>query len=77
MNDHLSKLGKHYKEFKLQYKKQSVEEVLIQRVVKTTIQIFYDEGFFDAFPNADKVVQVIYFNTRRKLGKKKVNDNVQ
>ena len=36
---HLSKLEKDYNEFILQYNKQNVEDILIQRVVKTTIQI--------------------------------------
>ena len=35
---HLSKLEKDYKECKLQNKKQNVEDILIQRAVKTTIQ---------------------------------------
>ena len=39
IDGHLSKLEKDSNEFKLQYNKQSVEEVLIQRAVKTTIQI--------------------------------------
>ena len=34
IDSHLSKLEKDYKEFKLQYNKQSVEEILIQRAVK-------------------------------------------
>ena len=42
---HLSILEKDYNEFILQYNKQSVEKVLIQRAVKTTIQILYDKGF--------------------------------
>ena len=46
INGHLSKLEKDNKKFKIQYNKQSVEEVLIQRAVKTTIQILYDTGFF-------------------------------
>ena len=56
INGHLSLLENDYKEFKLQYNKQSVEEILIQRAVKTTIEILYDEGLFDSFPNADKVL---------------------
>ena len=40
----LSKLEKDYNEFKLQFNKQNVEEILIQRAVKTTIQILYDKG---------------------------------
>ena len=54
---HLSKLEKDYKELKKQYNKQSVEEILIQRAVKTTIQILYDKGLFDNFQNADKVLE--------------------
>ena len=37
---HLSFLEKDFNEFKLQYNKQNVEDVLIQRAVKTTIQNF-------------------------------------
>ena len=48
-NGHLSKLEKYYNEFKLQYNKQSVEEILIQRTVKTAIQILYDKCLFDKF----------------------------
>ena len=39
IDSHLSKLEKDYNEFKKQYNKQSVEEILVQRAVKTTIQI--------------------------------------
>ena len=55
---HLSKLEKDYNEFKLQYNKQNVEDLLIQRAVKTTKQILYDKGLFDEFQNADKVFEV-------------------
>ena len=48
---HISYIGKDYNEFKLQYNKQSVEDIL----VKTMIQILYDKGFFDNYANADKV----------------------
>ena len=34
---HLSKLEKDFNGFKLQYDKQNVEEILVQRAVKTTI----------------------------------------
>ena len=42
ISGHRSILEKDYSEFKLQYNKQSVEELLIQRAFKTTVQIFYD-----------------------------------
>ena len=76
INGHSSKLEKDYSEFKIHYNKQSVEEVLIQRAVKTTIQILYDKGLFDAFPNADKVLKNFLFVTRRRGDLEKVNDDV-
>ena len=66
INGHISKLEKDFIEFKLQYNKQSVEEILIQRAVKTTIQIFYDEGLFDNYANADKVLDDFLFTSRRR-----------
>ena len=66
INGHISKLEKDFNEFKLQYNKQSVEEILIQRAVKTTIQILYDKGLFDNFQNADKVLEDFLFVTRRR-----------
>ena len=66
INGHLSKLEKEYNEFKLQYDKQAVLDVLIQRAVKTTIQIHYDKGLFDNYDNADKVLEDFLFITRRR-----------
>ena len=63
---YLSKLQKDYNEFILQYNKQSVEEILVERAVKTTIQILYDKGLFDKFQNADKVQEHFLFTTRRR-----------
>ena len=66
INGRISKLEKDYNEFKLQYNKQSVEEILVQRAVKTTIQILYDKGLFDNYANADKVLEDFLFVTRRR-----------
>ena len=66
IDGHLSKLEKDYNEFKLQYNKQNVEEILIQRAVKTTIQILYDKGLFDIYANADKVLEDFLFTSRRR-----------
>ena len=66
IDGHLSKLEKDYLEFEQQYNKQSVEEILIQRAVKTTIQILYDKGLFDNYANADKVLEDFLFTTRRR-----------
>ena len=65
-NGHISKLEKDFNEFKLHYNKQSVEEILIQRAVKTTIQILYDKGLFDNYANADKVLEDFLFVIRRR-----------
>ena len=66
IDGHLSKLEKDYNEFKLQYDKQNVEDILIQRAVKTTIQILYDKGLFDNFQNAEEVLKDFLFTTRRR-----------
>ena len=66
INGHLSKLEKDYNEFIKQYDKQAVEDILVQRAVKTTIQILYDKGLFDNYDNADKVLEDFLFTTRRR-----------
>ena len=78
INGHLSKLEKVYNEFKLKYNKQPVEEILIQRAVKRTVQILYDKGFFDIYANAENILEDFLFTTRRR-GKlsEQVNDDVQ
>ena len=59
INGHLTLLEKDYNELKLQYNnKQSVEEVLVQGAVKTTIQKLFSKGLFDKYANADKVLFV-------------------
>ena len=66
IDGHLSKLEKDFNEFIKQYDKQAVEEILIQRAVKTTTQILYDKGLFDNYANADKVLEDFLFVTRRR-----------
>ena len=63
----LTKLEKDYNKFKLEYDKQSVLDVLIQRAVKTTIQILYDKGLFVIYQNADKVLEDFLYTTRRRV----------
>ena len=67
INGHLSKLEKAFNEFNLQNIKQSVEDILIQKAVKATIQILYDKGLFDNYANADKVLEDFFFTTRRRV----------
>ena len=66
IDGHISYIEKDYNEFKKQYNKQSVEEILIQKAVKTTKQILYDKGLFDKYDNADKVLEDFLFVTRRR-----------
>ena len=66
IDSHISYIEKDYDEFKKQYNKQSVEEILFQRAVKTTIQILYDKGLFDNFQNAEEVLKHFLFVTRRR-----------
>ena len=76
LNGHLSKLEKDYNEFKLQYNKQNIEDILIQRAVETTIQVLYDKGLFDNFQNADKFLEDFLFTTRRRGDlSEQVNEN--
>ena len=77
IDGHLSKLEKDYNEFKLQYNKESVEYILVQRAVRTTIQILYDKGLFDNYANADKVLEDFLFTTRRRGDLGEVDDVVQ
>ena len=78
IDGHISYIEKDYNEFKKHYNKQSVEVVLIQRAVKTTIQIIYDKGLFDNYANADKVLEDFVFTKRRRGDKtEQVNDVIQ
>ena len=55
-----------------------MEDILIQRAVKTTIQIFYDKGLFDKCAIADKLLEDFLFTTRRRGNlSEQVNNDVQ
>ena len=66
MDGQIAYIEKDYNDFKKQDNKQSVEEIFIQRAVKTTIQILYDKGLFDSYANADKVLEDFLFTTIRR-----------
>ena len=66
IDGHISFIEKDYNEFKKQYNKQSAEEILVQRAVKTTIQILFDKGLFENFQNADEVLEGFLFVTSRR-----------
>ena len=74
---HLSLLVRDYNENKSQYNKQSGEEILLQRVVKTTIQIIKDKSLFFNFQNADEVSKDLLFTTRLRADLEEVIDVIQ
>ena len=77
-NGHSTKLEKDYDKDILQYNKQSVEDILIQRAVKTAIEVLYDNGSFDNYANADKVLEEFLLTTRRRADlSEQVNDDIQ
>ena len=66
IEDHLSFLEKNYIEFKLKNDEQSVEEVPILRVLKTTMQMLHDNGLFGGFSNEkDVFVDFLFVEKRR------------
>ena len=78
IDGHIAYKEKDYNEFKKQYNKQSVEEILIQRAGKTTIQLLFDKGLFDNYANADKVLEDFLFTTRRRGDlSEQINDDIQ
>ena len=78
LDDHISYIEKDYNEEKLEYNKQSIEGISIQRAVKTKIQILYDKRLSDNYANADKVLEDFLFTTRRRGGlSEQINNDVQ
>ena len=75
LNGLFSLFEKNYNEFSINYNKQSVEEIIIQRAVKTTIQILHDKKLFNGFPNAEKVLKDFLFVTKRRSDLEEVNDD--
>ena len=49
-------MEKNFIEFKMLSNKQSLEEVILQRAVKTTIEKLHDKELFDIYDNADEVL---------------------
>ena len=77
IDGHISYIEKDYNEFKLQYNKQSVEDIFLRRAVKTTIPILYDRGLFDNYANAYNVLEDFSFKARMRGDLEEVNDKVQ
>ena len=77
INGHWSFLEKSYNELKLHYNKQSVEEILFQRALKTIIQILYDKRLFDCFCKTDEILGEFLFVTRLTSDLEEVNYDIQ
>ena len=45
IDGHISYIQNDYNQFKLQHNKQTLEDILILRAVKTTIQLLYDKDY--------------------------------
>ena len=76
-DSHMSLLEKDYNKVKLLSNKQSIEEVLFQGGVKTTIQILWGKKLFDIFSNAEKVSKYFLFVTRPRPDLEEVSDVFQ
>ena len=77
---HISFIEKIFNEFKLRSdkKKQSDDEFVIEKAVKTTFQIIYDKGLFDNYDNADEVIKdysLVEVNERRRPVFEELNDD--
>ena len=77
IDGHLSLLEEDDNEIELLSNKQSIEEVLIEKAVKTTLQILYDKGLLDGLPNVDEVLKDFLFFTRSRPDLEKVNVDIQ
>ena len=66
IENNISFIEKDYKELKLLSNKQSMEEILTERAVKTSIQTLYDEGLFYNYDKADEVLKYYLFVQRRR-----------
>ena len=75
IDGHISYIERDYNEIALQ--QTSVEKALNRKPMKTTIQLLYDEGFFDSFSNADDVSKDFLVVRRHRPNLGKVNDVIQ
>ena len=54
-----------------------MEEILVQRAVKTTFQVLFDKSFCDGFPNVDAILNKFLFAGRRRSDLEEINDVIQ
>ena len=79
IDGHLSLSEKNCNEYTIRSNKQSIGNILIQRVVKTTIQVPYDKGIIDHYINgkAYEFSKDFLFVGRRRGDLQKRNDVAQ
>ena len=70
----ISYMEKSYNELKVQNNKQSIEGILIERAVKTTIQVLYDKGFFNILIIDTKCSKNTHIFKRRRSDLEEIND---
>ena len=73
---HLSYIEEHYNVFFLRIDEQFEEEFLLEKFVKTTVQILHYEGFFENFDNADEVHKDCLLFERRRVSLRELNHDV-
>ena len=74
---HFSNKENEYNEIKSLCNKESVEEILVRRVLKTTIQILFHKWLFDNYDNSDEVSKEFLFVERHRHGLNERNDVIQ
>ena len=75
-NGHITFSGKDYNEFNLESNKQSIEQILFQRAVKTTIQILNDKVYLIIMLKLMRYQKIFLSVTRRRVDLEKVEDDV-
>ena len=77
IEEHISYIEKDYNKFILQYNKQSLEGILIQRAVKQRYKYFMIRDYLIIFKMVIRFLEDFLFATRRRGDLEEVNDNVQ
>ena len=62
----ISYIEKVYNELKSHNNKQSAEEFLSERALKTTIQMLYDKGLFNNYDNAGEVLKDFFIEVKQR-----------
>ena len=72
---HKSSIERDYNGYKLQTNKQFVEEILLERGMKTTIQILCDKRLIIFYINSDEALKICLFIEKRRSCLEELNDD--